>query len=41
MADPTPRLYRRGMGRSRDVDMTFSVSKTFLSSVAGIAFDKG
>ncbi len=28
-------------GRTRDVDMTFSVSKTFLSSVAGIAFDKG
>ncbi|HEU4549968.1 MAG TPA: serine hydrolase [Rhizomicrobium sp.] len=28
-------------GRTRDVDMTFSVSKTFLSSVAGVAFDKG
>jgi len=28
-------------GRSHDVDMTFSVSKTFLSSVAGVAFDKG
>jgi CubicO group peptidase (beta-lactamase class C family) len=28
-------------GHTRDVDMTFSVSKTFLSSVAGIAFDKG
>lgn len=28
-------------GKTRDVDMTFSVSKTFLSSVAGIAFDKG
>ena len=28
-------------GRTHDVDMTFSVSKTFLSSVAGVAFDKG
>lgn len=28
-------------GRTQDVDMTFSVSKTFLSSVAGIAFDHG
>jgi CubicO group peptidase (beta-lactamase class C family) len=28
-------------GKTRDVDMTFSVTKTFLSSVAGIAFDKG
>jgi CubicO group peptidase (beta-lactamase class C family) len=28
-------------GRTRDVDMTFSVSKTFLSSVAGVAYDKG
>ncbi|MGH6829111.1 MAG: serine hydrolase domain-containing protein [Rhizomicrobium sp.] len=28
-------------GRTRDVDMTFSVSKTFLSSVAGVAFDRG
>ncbi len=28
-------------GRTHDVDMTFSVSKTFLSSVAGIAFDTG
>jgi CubicO group peptidase (beta-lactamase class C family) len=28
-------------GDTRKVDMTFSVSKTFLSSVAGIAFDKG
>jgi CubicO group peptidase (beta-lactamase class C family) len=28
-------------GRTQDVDMTFSVSKTFLSSVAGVAFDKG
>ncbi|HEX4369951.1 MAG TPA: serine hydrolase [Rhizomicrobium sp.] len=28
-------------GKTRDVDMTFSVSKTFLSSVAGVAFDKG
>ena len=28
-------------GQTRDVDMTFSVSKTFLSSVAGVAFDKG
>jgi CubicO group peptidase (beta-lactamase class C family) len=27
-------------GKTRDVDMTFSVSKTFLSSVAGVAFDK-
>src|SRR6185436_4014395 len=28
-------------GRTRDVDMTFSVTKTFLSSVAGVAFDRG
>jgi len=28
-------------GRTHDVDMTFSVTKTFLSSVAGAAFDKG
>ncbi|MES2253502.1 MAG: serine hydrolase [Pseudomonadota bacterium] len=28
-------------GKTRDVDMTFSVTKTFLSSVAGVAFDKG
>ena len=28
-------------GRTKDVDMTFSVTKTFLSSVAGVAFDKG
>jgi len=28
-------------GRTHDVDMTFSVTKTFVSSVAGIAFDKG
>jgi hypothetical protein len=28
-------------GATRDVDMTFSVSKTFLSSVAGVAFDHG
>ena len=28
-------------GRPNDVDMTFSVTKTFLSSVAGVAFDKG
>ena len=28
-------------GRTHDVDMTFSVTKTFLSSVAGVAFDKG
>ena len=28
-------------GHTRDVDMTFSVSKTFLSSVAGVALDKG
>ncbi|MDB5740649.1 MAG: beta-lactamase, partial [Alphaproteobacteria bacterium] len=28
-------------GATRDVDMTFSVTKTFVSSVAGIAFDKG
>jgi hypothetical protein len=28
-------------GQTRDVDMTFSVSKTFLSSVAGVAYDKG
>ena len=28
-------------GQTHDVDMTFSVSKTFLSSVAGVAFDKG
>lgn len=27
-------------GRTHDVDMTFSVSKTFLSSVAGVAFDQ-
>ena len=28
-------------GRTHQVDMTFSVSKTFLSSVAGVAFDHG
>ena len=28
-------------GATRDVDMTFSVTKTFVSSVAGIAFDRG
>lgn len=28
-------------GLTKDVDMTFSVTKTFLSSVAGVAFDKG
>jgi CubicO group peptidase (beta-lactamase class C family) len=28
-------------GRTHDVDMTFSVSKTFVSSVAGVAFDQG
>ena len=28
-------------GQTHDVDMTFSVTKTFLSSVAGVAFDKG
>ncbi len=28
-------------GKTREVDMTFSVTKTFLSSVAGVAFDKG
>ncbi len=28
-------------GKTRDVDMTFSVTKTFVSSVAGVAFDKG
>ncbi len=28
-------------GKTHDVDMTFSVTKTFLSSVAGVAFDKG
>src|ERR1700709_1970559 len=28
-------------GATHDVDRTFSVSKTFVSSVAGIAFDKG
>ncbi len=28
-------------GRVHDVDMTFSVTKTFVSSVAGVAFDKG
>ena len=28
-------------GRTQDVDMTFSVTKTFLSSTAGVAFDKG
>ncbi len=28
-------------GATRDVDMTFSVTKTFVSSVAGVAFDKG
>ena len=28
-------------GQTQNVDMTFSVSKTFLSSVAGVAFDKG
>ena len=28
-------------GRTKDVDMTFSVTKTFVSSVAGVAFDKG
>ena len=27
-------------GRTHDVDMTFSVSKTFLSSVAGVAYDR-
>ncbi len=28
-------------GKTHQVDMTFSVSKTFLSSVAGVAFDHG
>jgi CubicO group peptidase (beta-lactamase class C family) len=28
-------------GHTHDVDMTFSVSKTFVSSVAGVAFDHG
>src|SRR5579863_9669728 len=28
-------------GQTHQVDMTFSVTKTFLSSTAGIAFDKG
>lgn len=28
-------------GKTHDVDMTFSVSKTFVSSVAGLAFDRG
>jgi hypothetical protein len=28
-------------GSTRQVDMTFSVTKTFLSSVAGVAFDHG
>ena len=28
-------------GATHDVDMTFSVTKTFLSSVAGVAFDRG
>lgn len=28
-------------GATREVDMTFSITKTFLSSVAGVAFDKG
>jgi CubicO group peptidase (beta-lactamase class C family) len=28
-------------GKTREVDMTFSVTKTFVSSVAGVAFDRG
>lgn len=28
-------------GQTQSVDMTFSVTKTFLSSVAGVAFDRG
>ncbi len=44
--DPTGLIIRRGYvvaewGDPDRVDMTFSVSKSFLSSVVGVAFDKG
>ena len=35
------RLRSLPSGATRPVDMTFSVTKTFLSSVVGVAFDKG
>ena len=44
--DPTGLIVRRGYvvaewGDPRRVDMTFSVTKSFLSSVVGVAFDRG
>src|SRR5687768_13923998 len=44
--DPTGLIIRRGYivaewGDPRRVDMTFSVTKSFLSTVVGVAFDRG
>jgi CubicO group peptidase (beta-lactamase class C family) len=44
--DPTGMIIRRGYivaewGDPRRVDMTFSVTKSFLSTVVGVAFDRG
>jgi len=44
--DPTGLIIRRGYivaewGEPRRVDMTFSVTKSFLSTVVGVAFDRG
>src|SRR5687767_5733942 len=44
--DPTGVIIRRGYivaewGDPRRVDMTFSVTKSFLSTVVGVAFDRG
>ena len=38
--DRAQRLHRRRVGRSARVDMTHSVTKSFLSTVVGLAFDR-